>query len=60
MDQDPAPRRIEDDLADSIANLWHDLDEKAAAEKTAERQKDEDLILTWALKLADILKGRHP
>lgn len=49
--------RIEDSLADSIANLWKDIDDKAEADKSEEKRKNEDLILEWAKKLATILKG---
>ena len=54
MPQEP---RIEDSLAELIAELWKDISDKAEAEKNAENQKDEDLLLEWAKKLASILKG---
>ena len=53
----PPEPRIEDSLAEWIAELWKDISDKAEAEKNAENQKDEDLLLEWAKKLASILKG---
>lgn len=51
------PSRIEDSLADGIADLWGEIDKKAASQKDAETKKNEALILEWAGKLAAILKG---
>lgn len=53
-------RRPEDDLADSIADLWKDISDKADAAKSEENRKNEDFILEWARKLATILKGPPP
>jgi hypothetical protein len=49
--------RAEDNLADSIADIWQKIDSEAAAKKDAEAVKSEAFILEWAGKLAEILKG---
>ncbi len=59
MNQKDGARRAEDDLADSIASLWQKIDSEAAAAKNAETMKSEALILEWAGKLAEILKGQR-
>lgn len=57
MPSEPEQSRIEDSLADGIAELWGEIDKKAAAQKDSETSKNEALILEWAGKLAAILKG---
>jgi len=55
--KEDAPQRIEDGLADAIADLWEGIEKKAAAEKTDETLKNEALIFEWAAKLGEILRG---
>lgn len=50
--------RIEDDLAEAIADAWGEIEKKAVAENSEETRKNEALILEWAKKLRDILQGR--
>jgi hypothetical protein len=57
-DQEPPPFRIEDTLADAIADAWGDLSSKAAGEADEETRKNEELILFWREKLAQILQGK--
>ena len=48
---------IEEKLAESIADGWFEIEKKAAAENNVEMRKSEELLLEWAAKLANILKG---
>ncbi len=59
MNQKDGAGRAEDSLADAIADLWQKIDSEAAAAKNAETMKSEALILEWAGKLAEILKGQR-
>ena len=57
MKNEHGAERSDDALADSIAELWQQIDARAAAENNEETRKAEELILSWAGKLAEILKG---